>query len=405
MNNLRKQKQTMFSASLLIKTLIVFVVGISLGIVVFDLGINQQTATVAEAVSTKILPSSLASVTYTTTEEQQLAAAELSASYSLWKHNYLQARGGGMDVVAYGDDQNVQGHRLSEARGYGMILAAMMGDRLTMDELLLADLNVQKTNGLSPWDIDANDKVADVTAATDGEEDMAFGAILADKLWGNETDIYRSYATNKIRSIRENVVESDTLILKPGDTWGGSTSDNNAINPSYLRAAYYPLFAQYTNDETWNQILTTNFNIAKESADPTTGLVPDWSTTDGLAVTDYDALSHDAGEDAARYPLFLTQYAISSHNEEATDQLKKINNTLKDDGPSEDAGRTLSGTIMSQTPDVAFISGAAVAAMIDPDTDYRRATLDTLIATRGTYYGESLRLLALGIISRKLLVP
>ncbi len=335
-------------------------------------------------------------------EQQKRAETELQPSYLQWKKKYLTTRTGSLDVVSYGDFAPVEGHRLSEGRGYGMVLAGMMGDRETMDGLIKSDKSVQNPNGLSPWDIDEKDKVVDTTAATDGDEDMAFGAILADKLWGKETDKYRNYAKAKITALMANTVEEDTYVLKPGDTWGGSEEGRNAINPSYLRPYYYPLFAQYTDDKRWEQVNKVNTELVKASANPTTGLVPDWATTEGKPVTDYTGLGNDFAWDAARSPIFLAQAALATANPDAISQLTKINATLKKDGPGEGSERKTTGEVINAKTDALFASAAAAASIVDTDSNYRKATLERAIKTRGTYYGESLRLITLGIISGKL---
>jgi endo-1,4-beta-D-glucanase Y len=337
-------------------------------------------------------------------KEQSLAERQLKSTYDAWKTSYLEPRGaGGLDVVAHGNFPPVEGHRISEGRGYGMILSAMMEDKITMDALITSDLAVQNPNGLSPWDINEHDVIKDKTAATDGDEDMAFGAILAHKQWGDER--YKTYAINKINAIMKHTVEPDTMILKPGDTWGGSKANPPVINPSYLRPFYYKLFAEYTKDPRWNAALDTNLAVIQEKiANPTTGLVPDWATVDGQSAGQ-DGKKHYFAWDAVRYPMFLAQYVLVTQDERALDQLMKLNRTFKNAySNNSSSALSLNGQRVENERSEIFINAAATTAMVDPDADYRNKMLNRLINMQGTYYDNSLKLLSLGIISGRLLL-
>lgn len=344
--------------------------------------------------------------------EQKQAADQLEGSYARWKKGFLKPidTDGNIDVVAHGTYEPVEKHRLSEGRGYGMMIAAFMGDRDTVEKLIKTDRAVENANGLSPWDIDPQNKVVDSTAASDGDEDMAFGAILADMLWGKETDLFRVYAKDKAQAILHKLVEPDTNILRPGDTWGGSQDKANAVNPSYIRPLAYRMFARYADSPAdkarWNEVRKVNSELMRQIADPTTGLVPDWTSTHGGPVTDYQGQGHDAAWDAARYAMFVAADAIVSGDALEIAQLEKMNKTYKSDGASEGSGRKLDGTVIDPTPNAVFIAPTAVAAMIDPDMNYRQAALEAMIKSENkTYYEDSIRLIGLGIVSGKFFDP
>src|SRR6185312_10496304 len=129
---------------------------------------------------------------------------------------------------------------VSEGIGYGMILSAYLGDRATFDGLWSYAKSHFDANGLMNWKIDANNGTIGFNAATDGDEDMTFALIAADKRWGG----YSADASAMIGKIMAHEIEPNTWVVKPGDVFGGS----NLLNPSYFAPAYYHLFAGYTGN-------------------------------------------------------------------------------------------------------------------------------------------------------------
>ena len=76
-----------------------------------------------------------------------------------------------------------------------------------------------------------------MNSATDGDEDMVFALVMADKQWGG----YMTAADNMLTIIAMNDYATDGTI-KGGDKYP------NAVNPSYIAPAYYRVFSDYTGD-------------------------------------------------------------------------------------------------------------------------------------------------------------
>ena len=92
---------------------------------------------------------------------------------------------------------------------------------------------------------------------------------MADKQWGG----YTTVANDMLTKVAANDFGADGTI-KGGDMYV-------AVNPSYLAPAFYRVFAAYTSGDArtrWTTILDKSYALLAAAADPTTGLVPDWSS-------------------------------------------------------------------------------------------------------------------------------
>jgi len=236
--------------------------------------------------------------------DQGAADTEVGNSYSTWKGRYLTSAGAsGYLRIQRGPEDGYD--TVSEGVAYGMLLAAYWGDRPTLDGLWAYAQSHFNANGLMHWRIDANNAVIGQNAATDADEDMAIALIVADKKWGG----YAPAAKDLIGKILRHEVEGGSLVLKPGDDWGGS----DISNPSYFAPAYYRVFRDYTGDATWDGVVNQAYqiiaNLNAKTAAGSTGLLPDWTTASGDPVA---GKSFNYTYDATRVPWRLANYSL--HN-------------------------------------------------------------------------------------------
>ena len=322
------------------------------------------------------------------------AAAEIRRSWAEWKERYVTTQGAGgalrVRMPGYGKDNSS-----SEGIGYGMLLAAYLGDRPVLDGLWRYAKRYHNRRGLMSWEVDPAGRVPDSNAATDGDQDMAFALVRADARWGG----YRADARALIDSLMAHTVEPGTYVLKPGDVWGGS----RVTNPSYFAPAYYRVFAAYTGDRRWERVIDANYGVlARLTARPgnSTGLFPGWSTAAGDSSTaGHFSFHYDFG--AARVPWRLAMDAAWSCDPRARRHLDRLNAFWKKVGPEEiREGYTLAGRPVGSSHNVSFIAPAAAGAIVSPDAGFRRKMWEETVATRdGAYYGDSLRLLAMVFMS------
>jgi endo-1,4-beta-D-glucanase Y len=328
----------------------------------------------------------------------QSAAVELvRSSYRAWKSAYVtrEGAGGHLRVRVKGYDYGTP----SEGVGYGMLLAAYLDDRETFDGLWAYARGHLNENGLMPWKIDANNRVVDDEAATDGDEDIAFALVVADARWGG----YRADATRLIADLYEHAVEPGTFVFKPGAAWGGS----RLTNPSYFAPAYYKVFADYTGNEGWNRVADVSYEILDRVAarrSPATGLQPGWTTAAGDPVKDFD-FSYEYN--ATRVPWRLAKDAAWNCDPRARAHLDRINSFFRSVGAKNIRdGYTLDGKSTGRWHNASFVAPPTAGALLSEDEEYRLSMWrETVELGHVNYYDDSLRLLALLLASGQMPHP
>lgn len=144
----------------------------------------------------------------------------LSRIYAQWTKNFVRTDGSNLKVIA---PEQENGVTTSEAMGYGMLIAAAIGDQETFEKFW-GYVSPKLANGLMTW------KPGGSGSATDGDVDIAFALKMAEAQWGT----HGSDATAMINAIKSRDVTGDQL--KPGDGWG------DQFNPSYFAPSYFREF-------------------------------------------------------------------------------------------------------------------------------------------------------------------
>ena len=318
------------------------------------------------------------------------ARAEIRRSYAEWKRRYLTSEGAGRDLRVKMPGYK-GGATTSESMGYGMLLAAYLGDRAAFDGLWRYARRHRNPRGMMSWEITPDGRVPDPNAATDGDQDIAFALVVADARWGG----YRGDAHALIRSILRHAVEPGTDVLKPGDVWGGS----RVTNASYFAPAYYHVFARYTREPRWNRVADVSYAVLSRVVarhSPATGLLPGWTTAAGDRAGGDFAFLYDYG--SARIPWRLAMDAAWHCDRRAQHHLRLLNRFFQRVGVRDlRDGYQLDGRPTGKGPaGPSFIAPAAAGAVVSPDARYRRVMWNETLQLRDSgYYGDSLRLLAL----------
>ncbi len=287
---------------------------------------------------------------------------------------------------------------VSEGIGYGMILAAYESDRATFDGLWNYAKSHFDANGLMNWRIDANGNTIGKNAATDGDEDMAMALIVADRTWGG----YSADAKSMITKIMAHEIEPGTWVVKPGDVWGGSS----VTNPSYFAPAYYTEFALYTGNASWNNVTNEVYTVlgAIDAKNNGTGLVPDWCDAAGDPA---NGMGYNYTYDATRTPWRLATAYAWTGDARAKAQLDRLNTFFEGIGIANvKDGYTITGSVVGQYHNAAFVAPAASASLASSDAAYRAASWQATVAlTPENYYNDSLRVLGLLLMGRKMTDP
>ena len=226
---------------------------------------------------------------------------DVQAAYAKWKSDTVVADtdSGGFRVQRPNEHNLDANSTVSEGIGYGMLIAVYMDDQALFDGLwkyeqkhLETSPPVPSANGLMNWYILADGQVGTMPpgtgGATDADEDMAFALLMADKQWGGQGSLPKSYlqnATDLIGAIWNHEVFMSKLI-GGGDQF---PPDFSQINISYFAPAYYRLFKTvYTppNNGSWDDVINTvydtiSISLNNVSQQQMNGLVPAWCAASG----------------------------------------------------------------------------------------------------------------------------
>jgi endo-1,4-beta-D-glucanase Y len=221
-----------------------------------------------------------------------VSQAEIDAAirrhYTAWKNNYLRDLGGGNFWIKYDRTNST----VSEAHGYGMVLAAYMADKTIFDSMFRYFRAHPSINAphLMAWKQTLKDgvmvSIQGKDSATDGDMDIAYSLLLADVQWGSAGRInYRGEALKVLHDILAHEVNKTTWTLTPGD-WATSVSDRNHTRPSDFMTSHLLAFAKadVANASKWNNVyraVTEIVNFQFQNGSQTTGLMPDFMVKSG----------------------------------------------------------------------------------------------------------------------------
>lgn len=308
--------------------------------------------------------------------------SDVQAAYDDWKNTLITSEGArGFLRVRKPDSGSIIDSTVSEGIGYGMILAVYMDDQYVFDNLWKYEQLFLNGNGLMHWEIhpDGN-SVIGTGAATDGDEDMAWALIMADRKWGGSgslDDTYLNYAIDLINRIYQyEVVHSGERrnMLLPGDSWGNP----DITNISYFAPAYYRVFGEVTGKVAeWNAVIDTNYIVMNNSLNAANGnedngLVPAWSNYAGQPVEAFSGAPTHFQNDSTRTMFRIGQDYLYNGDPRAKAYVEKTTSFFTGVGVSSIVdGYELDGT---PRPDYAvggrqpasFIGPAGVGAMNDP---------------------------------------
>jgi hypothetical protein len=144
----------------------------------------------------------------------------VSTNYVGWYTHYVTnsgtKRGGGTLAGALRVQRpDVGNDTVSEGIGYGMLIGVMMDDKTLFDGLYnyAKQWIVDSSNHyVMDWNLDNNGGIKGANGATDADEDMAMGLLMADKIWGSAGAInYKAEWQNMINAIWSYEVGTGTV--------------------------------------------------------------------------------------------------------------------------------------------------------------------------------------------------
>ncbi|MFB7582967.1 glycosyl hydrolase family 8 [Streptomyces hydrogenans] len=349
--------------------------------------------------------------------------------YNRWKAAFVRQNcGNGWYQVISPDADHPY---VAEAQGYGMVIAATMAG---------ADPDAKKIfDGLVKWKIDHPSSInPDLLAAeqdvncrsvnggdgaTDGDMDVAYGLLLADKQWGSTgTYNYKALALKHIAAIKKDELNATTKLLKLGD-WSSSGDQYYYISrTSDWMVDHFRAFRAASGDTTWDAVRTahqTQIANLQSGYAPSTGLLPDFVVDTNTSPKPAPGEVLEDPNDgqywwnACRTPWRIADDAVTSGDAKSLAAARKLNGWIKSKtggDPNKIAmGYKLNGTQISAGSEAAFFAPFAVAAMTDSGSQaWLDALWNKMVATpieTGSYFSASIQLQVMITVSGNHWVP
>ena len=353
--------------------------------------------------------------------------AAVASVYDLWKAKYLIATCGGQVIRTGGGTGAGNALTVSEGHGYGMLITAIMAGHDPKAQELFDGLyrvfRSQPSNlnrQLMAWAIGSDCKaIQPATSATDGDLDIAFALLLANRQWGSAGAIdYAGEARKVIAAIGASEMNATTGLPLLGD-WARQSALAWATRPSDFMLDHFRAFGALTGSGGWMNTVDKIYaltNTVQLKFSPDTGLLPDFVTdtqtttprppNGELLESDND---DDYGWNSCRVPWRLGTDWVVSGDDRARQALQRINGWIKtatggDPGKIVD-GYRLDGSALGQGDSAAFIAPFGVAALVDAghqawlDAIWRRLTTQAGNGGSEGYYADSIKLLSLIVMS------
>lgn len=377
-------------------------------------------------------------------EAESVLVKETINFYDYWKEKYLVQNPYVTDetqyYVFYGDQTYSEaGYEVevtvSEAHGYGMLIAASMSDYDNEAKKIFDGMYRYYQSHLSEigpnlmaWQQNGNGKAivnssSGADSATDGDMDIAYALLMADSIWGSDGEInYKQSAVDVINDIMTYEVNKTDWVLQLGDwVYGSSENDTyySATRSSDFIMQYMPVFAEATGDERWLKLYENTYNIINKIVDKYgTGILPDFiikdSATGEFIPAPANLLeSENDGNyyyNACRTPWRISMDYLINGNEDALKFANAINNFIisKTGGDPWNimAGYAPDGTTISDWNDLCFDAPFLISAACGDNMNWHDSVRDMILNYgEDVYFGDTITMLCLIVDDGCWIVP
>ncbi len=320
---------------------------------------------------------------------------------------------------------------MSEGQGYGMLIVAYLaGSDPRAQEIFdgLWEFALDHPSSIDPRlmdfevPFDEAPQPGNDDSAFDGDADMAFALLLADRQWGSRGGRfdYRAEARRVIAGLRESTVGPESRLPLLGD-WvdpAGETFNQWTTRPSDFLPTHFRAFARATNDPTWTRVFErTRQTVTRIQSvfSPLSGLLSDFLVQSSAADTrprpappDFLEGPNDGAYfyNAGRVPWRLGFEAVLTPEPTVRTQVRKISRWARTaaagDPQNVRSGYRLDGTPL---PDSDFFSSffaapLGVAAMVTAgQRPWLEATYEAVRTREENYYEDSVTLLAMLVMT------
>ncbi len=343
--------------------------------------------------------------------------------YRQWKNRYIKTgcKPGSFYVWFEGKGKK---QCVSEGQGYGMVITVLMAGadetaKGTYDGLFSFFKDHRNRHGLMAWAQDSNCNSIDASSATDGDMDIAYSLLLADKQWGSSGPInYLMEAKRLINSIMSYEINPKTFSIKLSDAVEYDSKDYFAMRASDFMPAHFKAFAEATGDLRWKKVIDANYKLfgaLEHQYSEEAGLIPDFIVNINRKAKPAQPYFLESKYDgyynynACRVPWRIaTDFLLNgdSRAKAINDKINRwIRSTTRGVPDNISAGYTLNGEDINGRyfEALSFIGPFTVSAMVDQKNQkWLNGVWDYLIHFKlkdYDYYDNSIKLLNMIILS------
>lgn len=354
---------------------------------------------------------------------------DVRAFYDYWKALYLveagtTPQGNPLFRVSFGSadpDKTV-----SEGQGYGMIIVALVAGYDPQAQVIFDGL--WEFSRAYPSDIDDRlmgwqvpPEPGSNNSAFDGDCDMAYALLLADKQWGSGGRInYSAEAEQVIAGILESTIGPTSRLPLLGDWVDPDGTPYHQYTPrsSDFMPDHFRAFGRATGDSVWAEVVNNSqavISSLQSNHSPTTGLLPDFI----VPVSPIDHTPQPAppyflegpndGDyyyNAVRDPWRIGTDALLNNDPVSLIQTRKIANWAQAAAggiPTDiKPGYSLDGTPIPPGDyfTTVFAAPLGVAAMtVSSQQEWLNDVYDAVRNTHGDYYADTVTLLCLLVMT------
>lgn len=361
---------------------------------------------------------------------QQQLDDDVRAFYDEWKADYLKPAGKSVKGhptyrVIFGKKKKTQ--TVSEGQGYGMVMTALMAGHDPNAQALFdglfdfAMLNPSKIEPrLMAWKVPnkgGND------SAFDGDADIAYGLLLADKQWGSAGQInYAAAARERLAGILGATIGPQSHLPMLGD-WvqaDGKGFNQFTVRSSDFMPGHFRAYGRFTNDAVWQDVVakTQGLISSLQFGGNASGLLPDFIVMSGakpapappnfLEGPNDGGYSYNAGRDPWRIGADAVVNGDETSRAQAALMARFFRKASNDKPDAIRAGYTFEGKPLKDSNYFTsfFVAPAGVAAMVDAaNQNWLNAVYDSVRTHHEDYYEDSVTLQCLLVMTGNFFDP
>lgn len=348
-------------------------------------------------------------------------------AYTAWKTSYVLAVPAtpSQHRIAFGKASPNKTKTVSEGQGYGMVITALMAgadpQAQTIFDGLWRFVRAHPSTGdsrLMAWQVPTA-KGDKPDSAFDGDADIAYALLLADKQWGSTGAIhYKAEALKMIEGIKASTIGPASHLPLLGDWVKGSSHTEWETRSSDFMYGHFRAYGRATEDSTWAQVITATQAAATSLQlvySPVAGLLPDFIVAKTMnPFTPKPAppkFLEDANDgsfyyNACRDPWRIGTDALLNNDAVSLTHARKMSGWIAS-ATGGDPGKLRAGYKLNGTPagnsnyfTSAFVAPFGVAAMTNASQQaWLNKIYDSVRLAREDYFEDSINLQCLLVMT------